>query len=254
MNKITAHKQFKKQFSICCIVTNLVEYETMKNSFILSGFDSNTEFLVADNIGNNNFDAYEAINIFLDNAAGEYVLITHQDVRCIDDHLKLLNCLLTVNTLDPNWAVCGNAGGIGYKKMAYCISENGTLRKSKNLPSKVFTLDENLLIINNKYRLALSNDINSFHFYGTDLCLLANYLGYNTYVIDFLVNHLSSGNLKDMENHKPIFIEKYGNKLRSRFVQTSCTNFYIGNNKFKNKLYNSKFIFFFIKAFQRIKN
>jgi hypothetical protein len=244
--------QYQYRYSICTIVNNMAEYEVMKKSYEDNGFTDNCEYIIADNCDKNVFDAYDAINKFVDLAKGEFVIITHQDIRCIDSEPKLKSTLQNLALYDKNWAVCGNAGGVHYKKMAYCINDNGDIKKTDNLPTKVFSLDENLLIINSKARLGLSSNIGDFHFYGTDICIVADMLGYSCYVIDFMVLHLSSGNLKSMYNMQPSFIEKYASKFRGRLIQTSCTKFYLSNSRFKNKLYNTPFIFFWIKAFARV--
>ena len=72
------------EFSICTIVNKLDEYLSMKQSFEACGFAGNCEYLIADNTTGNQYDAYQAINIFLQQATGQYIILTHQDVRCID--------------------------------------------------------------------------------------------------------------------------------------------------------------------------
>jgi hypothetical protein len=239
-------------FSICTIVNDRVEYEVMKGTFLKSGFTSKCEYIIADNCSGNEFNAYEAINHFFKIAKGEYIIIVHQDVRVVDSREKLEQCLSELERKDSDWAICGNAGGWDYKKTYYHLDDNGDIRKSDNLPQRVFSLDENLLIIKASKNLAASSNIDSFHFYGTDLCIVADFLGYSSYVIPFMVRHLSKGNLKDMELKQPEFVERYGQKLRSRFIQTSCTKFYLGNSIFKNRIYNSGFVFTFIKLYRRL--
>ena len=251
---IQKEKQFSKLFTICSIVSDNEEYSDMKNSFIEKGFKDNSVFLFADNTHKNNFDAYEAVNLFLQEADSEFIILVHQDVRCIDNCELLIQRLKELESLDPNWAVCGNAGGRSYKELFYHIDNNGTVRKSPLLPQKVYSLDENLLIVKKRANLAVCNDINGFHFYGTDICIMADMLGFNSYVVPFMVKHLSMGNLDSLEKFKPKFIAKYGEKFRSRFIQTSCTKFYLSNSKIKNKFFNSAIVFFFLKPALRIFN
>jgi hypothetical protein len=239
-------------FSICTIVNDMVEYEVMKSTFLEKGFASDCEYIIADNCSGNTINAYEAISHFLKVAKGEFLIIVHQDVRAVDDVVILRSCLNNLDNKDSNWAICGNAGGADYRKLFYYIEDGGDVRKSEHLPQRVFSLDENLLIIKAEKRLAISADVNSFHFYGTDLCIISDFLGYSSYVIPFMVQHLSKGNLKDMELKKPGFIKFYGQKLRSRFIQTTCTKFYLGSSSFKNKFYNSSIVFTFIKLYRRL--
>lgn len=254
VTKMLLVKESPKKFSLCTIVSDEEEYNKMYQSFLEKGFDNDCEYLIADNTVSNEFDAYTAIKRFLLDAKGEFLIIVHQDVRCIDDKDKLLNILNALEQLDKNWAVCGNAGGDGYRKLYFNLDNNGIVLQSKDLPMRVYTLDENLLILKSSAGLAISGDIGHFHLYGTDLCLVADYLGYSCYVVDFMVKHLSLGNLKDLHNQTPVFISKYSRKLRNRFIQTTCTKFYLSNSITKNHLYNKKIIFFWMKAWRRLKN
>jgi hypothetical protein len=251
---IAVEKIYEKEFSICTLITDNEEYQQMKDSFVQQGFDEGCEYLVADNIAVNKFNAFQAIRRFLQDARGEFIIIVHQDVRCNDNILKLKNVLGHLQQKDSSWAICGNAGARGYKEMFYHLDNNGDVKRSKNLPARVYSLDENLLIIKNSAGLTISADLEDFHLYGTDLCIIADFLGYSCYVVDFMVRHLSKGNLDQLEEHVPAFIRAYSHKLRERFVQTTCTKFYIGGNKSTNTLLNSAPVFFWVKAWQRLKN
>lgn len=241
------------RFSICSVVTSLSEYATMKESFEQCGFVQDCEYIVADNTLGNKFDAYRAISGFIRQARGAYIIIVHQDVRCLDHVDTLIGCLEKLNERDPKWAVCGNAGAMGYHQFVHYINNAGKIIKSENLPAKVDSLDENFLVINSANPMSISADVKGFHLYGTDLCIIADFLGYNCYVIPFLVKHLSLGNLADLESHVHQFVNLYGKKIRSRYVETTCTKFYLGSSPFKNRFYNLPFVFFFVKAVQRIK-
>lgn len=225
----------------------------MRKSFESCGFEANCEYLLADNSQGNSFSAYEAIRGFLRESKAEYVLIAHQDVRCLEHKEYLLKCLHDVSDLDAKWAVCGNAGAMGYRRNLMYIDNNGIILKSRNLPARATSLDENFLIVKASSNLTLSDNFSSFHLYGTDLCLIADILGYSCYVIPFLVKHLSHGNMKELPTHINVFVRNYGKKLRSRYIQTSCTRFYLSNSEVKNQIYNSSLVFFFVRLFQGIK-
>jgi len=240
-------------FSVCSIITSEEEYTLMRQSFEACGFTDGCEYIIADNTKGNNFDAYQAIGRFIRESQGKYLIIVHQDVRCIDNRLHLEKCLGGLGQKDNKWAICGNAGAIGYHQFVHHINNAGRIITNSNLPARVSSLDENLLIINKATSITISPDLSGFHLYGTDLCIIADFLGYNCYVIPFMVKHLSLGNLKELNKNVDRFIDQYGKKIRSRYVETTCTKFYLSNSVFKNKLYNSSFIFFFVKAVQRIK-
>ena len=246
-------KMYITPFSICTMVTDEGEYTQMKNSFIEKGF-TDCEYLVAENIARNNFDAYAAIRRFLKDASGEYIIIIHQDVRCKDNRAQLELKLQELEKKDSLWAICGNAGADGYKNFIYNIENKGIIKRSKHLPARVSSLDENMLIIKSECQLTVSADIKGFHFYGTDLCIIADFLGYHCYVIDFLVEHLSAGNIENMLQSQPEFIKQYGRKLRHRFIQTTCTKFELSHSSIRNRLLNSTIVFFWVKAANRIRN
>ena len=239
---------FSKQFSVCTIVNDADEYALMQQTFIQNGFDADCEYLIADNTKGNQFDAYEAINHFIKKAIGKYIIIVHQDVRVIDNKVKLIDCLNELEDFDKNWAVCGNAGGVAYhENILYLIEgDTETLTKEK-LPKRVRTLDENFLIIKSDAALSVSLDLEGFHLYGTDICLLAQIKGYGCYVIPFLVQHISKGNLKHLADYEHEFIETYGHKLDFGFIQTTCTRFYLSNSFKKNRFFNHPIVFFFVK-------
>jgi hypothetical protein len=224
----------------------------MKDSFENVGFTSNCEYLIADNTNQNNYDAYQAIGLFLKRALGRYIIVVHQDVRCIDTIKTMDECIADLNTNHSRWAICGNAGAMGYHRDIVHI----TYPKHQeiypgHLPIEVHSLDENMLIINSSTNICISPDLKGFHLYGTDLCINAKFLGYQCFIIRFMVQHLSKGNLRDLKTYRRYFIDRYGEKIPAGFIQTTCTNFYLSNSKLKNRLFNSGIIFFFIKQFER---
>jgi hypothetical protein len=239
-------------FSICSIITNLEEYEEMKRSFEQCGFTQDCEYLAADNTKQNQFDAYVAINRFLREAKGKYIIIVHQDVRCIDTLSKLQEILTDLTRRDDKWAVCGNAGAMGYHQDVRYIVNGGITVTHDNLPSKVYSLDENLLIIRQSAHIVVSSDLHDFHLYAADLCIIADFLGYSCYVIPFMVKHLSLGNLKALDNHIGSFLDQYGRKLRRRFMQTPSTKFVLNNSSSKNKCWNGR-LFFLVKWMEGLK-
>ena len=250
---VKPERKYQFSFSICTMVTDMGEYTQMKNSFTENGF-AECEYLVLENVGSNNFDAYSGIRRLLQEASGKYIIIVHQDVRCKDSMAHLELKLEELQKTDSLWARCGNAGANGYKNFIYNIENKGKIIRCKNLPARVSSLDENLLIVKNDSHLTVSADIKGFHFYGTDLCIIADFLGYHCYVIDFLVEHLSGGNIENMLQYQPEFIKQYGHKLRHRFIQTTCTKFELSHSRSRNKFLNSPFVFFWVKASNRIKN
>lgn len=240
-------------FSICTIVNNQDEYQEMVHSFEQCGFIEDCEYLIVDNTHGNTFDAYQAIAGFFKQALGKYLIVVHQDVRCIDTKYQLINNLGELTAKDAKWALCGNAGVYGYHAKIMHITNAGKVILNDSLPAQVNSLDENLLIVNRSTNLTVSGDLTGYHLYGTDLCLIADILGYTSYVIPFMVNHLSTGNLEALDEHISPFLATYGRKLRSRYIETTCTKFFLSNGPLKNKVYNFSPSFSLVKVVQRVK-
>ena len=239
-------------FSICTIVNDDEQYRQMKLSFENAGFNTDTEYLIADNRESNNLDAYQAIKWFFETAAGQYIIVVHQDVICKDQRSVLENIVELLNNKDQNWAVAGNAGCNGYHSCYFHLINAGKLKMDKGLPRKVNSLDENFLMIRAERKPAISNNLTGFHLYGTDLCLNAIEKGSTCYVIPFLAEHLSMGNQKELEKQIPRFIEVHSNQPAGRFIQTTCAKFYLGKSVNQSRIYNSPFMFGLVKFWQRI--
>ena len=233
-------------FSVCTLVTNREEYKDMLTSFQNAGFnESNSEFLYINNSEKNQFDAFKGIRHFLTHARGQFIILCHQDILLQYDNIKvLLKCLNDLELLDPNWAILGNSGGVSFNKLALRISDpHGYNQYIGTFPIKVTSLDENFLLLKKEANLSISNDIDGFHLYGTDLCIIADILGYTAYAINFHLYHKSGGNadysfftvLNKMQN-------KYRIALRSRRIQTTCIGFYLSNSKLLIRIMESKII------------
>jgi len=79
--------------------------------------------------------------------------------------------------------------------------------------------------------------------YGTDICLIAELLGYSAYAVDFKLTHKSYGNpdqglydiLKDL-------IIKYAKFMRSRTIVTTITDFRLSQSAINTAFFNTKFV------------
>jgi len=245
--------EYSYEYSICTLVTKLEEYHEMLQSFLDNGFDKETcEYIFIDNTVNSGIDAYKGLNIFLQKANGRYIIICHQDIL-ISEHNRndLTKRITEIENADNNWAILGNAGGVNFKWIATNITQ-GSGRKilEPRLPLLTQTVDENFMVIKNSANLALSNNLKGFHMYGPDISLIADILGFNSYVIDFLIIHKSNGNAgEDFIRSKKQFLNKYNKALRGRFMSTTITKYYIGGNRLRALLFNFQPIKFFVRQF-----
>ncbi len=224
-------------YSICTLTTRVEEYHEMVISFLAAGFtEQECEFLYIDNSKGNNTDAYTGINWFLSHAKGKYVILCHQDILVDKDNSDdLRRKLAALDELDPNWAICGNAGAAGPNHIVYHISYPDNVFKSKGkFPLKVSALDENFLVLKKSASLSASADLSSFHLYATDLCLHAELNGYSAYVIDFNLTHKSYGNRDEVFKQSCIkFNRKYNRFFRNRWIQTPSAVFFLSGSKLR---------------------
>jgi hypothetical protein len=66
-------------------------------------------------------------------------------------------------------------------------------------------------------------------------------LGTRAYVVDFFLHHKSPGNRRSeqfMDSRRQL-IQKYQNALRSRWVMTTCTMFYMSGSRLRGAIANS---------------
>lgn len=231
------------RYSICTFVTRHSQYNEMVESFVRHGFSyDDCEYLYIDNSEKNHYEAYAGVNKFLTVARGIYTIICHQDVLLIQDGRKRLDAVIEeLDRLDPNWGVCGNAGGIHPGRLALRVTDpHGDDQFTERLPVKVSGLDENFLVVRRKANLAVSRDLRGFHLYGADLCVVAHVLGYTAYVVNFHLRHLSAGP-KDptFEAIRASMIEKYSHSLRPQLVTTPTTAVFLGRRVVLSSVLNS---------------
>ena len=219
------------RYTIATLLTDPAQYAAMRKSFEAGGFTApETEFLIVDNSKGNVSCAYRGLNRLLGEAHGAIVILCHQDVRLIADGRNALDDRLDeLDARDPLWAVAGNAGGCAPGRLALRISDPHCANQHiGRLPARVQSLDENFIIVRRSARVGFSNDLSGFHFYGADICLTADLMGYSCFVIDFHLQHLSPGN-KDASfaEAERRFIAKWSHALRGRWLQTTCSLVYL---------------------------
>ncbi len=220
------------RYSICVLVSDANEYTAARESFHAGGFVSpDSEFLYLDNTCGNAHDAYQACNLFLRAARGRYVILCHQDIRLLADGRDRLDAVIAeLDRLDPSWGLFGNAGGLADGTLALRITQpdGRDLSVGGPFPVRCRSLDENFVVVRAEANLAVSSDLQGFHLYGTDMCIVADLLGRSAYVVDFHLEHRSQG------DDGPAFVQarraminKYGRALVPRLIATTCTTLMI---------------------------
>ncbi len=210
-------------YTIATLVNDEAQYVALLASFRAGGFvEPAVEFLAVRTATS----AYAGLNALLGAARGETISLCHQDVRLLADGRHALDQRLAELSLrDPNWALAGNAGGTAPGRLAMRISDpHGRNRQLGQLPAAVMSLDENFIVVRGDAGLRFSRDLDGFHLYGADICLVADVLGYTAWVIDFHLEHLSPGRKDQSFTEAEVrFRAKWGRALRPRWMQTTCT-------------------------------
>ena len=248
------------RYSLCTLLTDKSQYSEALASFRDAGFvEPESEFVYIDNTAGNKYDAYAGVNQFLQKARGDYIILCHQDlVLHADNKARLDQIIDEMNRLDKGWALLGNAGGTVPGQQAYHLTEYTGERKHYlrrgNFPAKAYSLDENFIVVRKSANLSVSRDLKGFHLYGTDLCMIARILGYSAYVVDFHLWHLGGASTKvpvtsgahatsSFDVNKENLIRKYQRALAPRYIQTTCTIFYLSGSRLKNRIFNNKHFF-----------
>lgn len=204
------------------MLTDWDEYREWIASFQARGFGEDVcEFIVIDNSRENQADGYVAGNEFLQAARGRWVVLCHQDLLLMEHGRVELEARLTeLETLDPHWAVCGNAGYTDDGWPVLNLEQSyGPEHQHGELPTKVMSVDENFIVVRRLANLAFSRDLHGFHHYGPDLCIVADILGWNSYVIDFYLKHKSTGTIDGRyTDSRDRVAAKYRRALRPRFM------------------------------------
>jgi hypothetical protein len=214
-----------KLFHICTIANDLDQYATMRQSFLTAGFDEHhCRYSLFDNSQANVFDPYHTFNQIQETTPEPYIIFCHQDILLNqgDDFAQLVKRLEELESIDPRWAIAGNAGvNSQYDLVAKITDPNNTATWQGKLPQRVHSLDENFLVTKTSANLSTSKTLSGFHFYATDLCLNAILQNRSCYVMDFHLTHLSGGNLNEsFWASQQLFYDRWHNQFRFAYVKT----------------------------------
>jgi hypothetical protein len=230
---LAARQNYNCTFSIGTLVTDSSQYEAFLQSCVKMGFDGpECEFFKIDNSEGNALDAYAGINRILSESRCQFIILCHQDVELLGRRGKLESQLQQLQKIAPDWALAGNAGGDERKLHIRISDPHGLEQKVGDCPARVFSLDENFIVVKAASRIAASGDLSGFHLYGLDLCVVADVLGYSAWTIDYPVYHKSAGSVGAKQSSTKLdfypsrerLLAKYSRAFRLRRVRTTCTH------------------------------
>jgi hypothetical protein len=231
-------------YSICTFITKPAQYKHFVDSMLNRGFTSDfAEFIYIDNSKSNKFDAFSGINKFLNIARGEYIMLCHQDLLLLDDgREKLDEIIRQLDEKDPRWGLFGNSGSVSLDRMAVRITDKWGADQSTHIfPVRTTCLDENFIVVRKDANLSLSHDLNGFHLYGTDLCIIADILGLNAYVVDFHLTHLGCGAKgPSFDLGRCQMIDKYCRALSPRVIRTPSAIIVLQRSRVLAKILNTR--------------
>lgn len=233
VSKLESHK-LRVAYTFCTLVTDHHLYNDFLVSAKNAAFGDDCEFLKVDNTGATQTDAYSGLNSMIERSHGDILILCHQDILFEFDDRKIFEARLSdLEIHDPHWGICGVAGrskkGIPVTRMSDKFGDDQCVGE---FPSEVVCLDECILITKRSSGIRLSRDVSGFHLYGTDICMVAEFLGYKAYVIDFHLKHLGSANMgPDYYEAYRAFETKWSFALRDRYIRTTAAPVFLSGRR-----------------------
>lgn len=185
-------------FSIVCVYNDqyiLSEYLLKSLNIQINRY----ELILIDNTNKKFKSAAEALNYGGQKASNDYIMFVHQDMD-----MSSPTWLKDAENYLNSYEKLGVAGVAGRSKKYWWpitnikdgIPPHLVSPYPINVPTKVETLDECLMIIPKKIFDNLSFDevvCDNWHLYGVDFCLTVEKLGYEVYVLPLYAYHRSKG-------------------------------------------------------------
>lgn len=214
----------KIELSFVTCVNNMTQY---RNYIVGSLFKNTTERIYETipvlNFGNPH-SAAAALNIGINKARGNIVVLCHQDVVFYEQWVDMLfERIEEVETRTKKWGVLGTAG-ISKRDDTVGVVHNmkGRLQWSATKRARVYpvqTVDEHCMIIKKNTGLRFDPVIfDGFHFYGPDICLNALSKGFMNFgILCPLVHDSGSGSLISGKKEFMRLLNALAKKWRSKF-------------------------------------
>lgn len=209
-----------EKLSIVTIVNNEKLYSRSRKSLEWQGVKDYFDFIPidADRFG---WNASKSLNHGIEKAKSDWVVCSHQDVIFPDIWLK--SFLSELSKVPDRVGVIGLVGNTSLGRYVGHIKDPHGHSKWPPLPSKVISVDEHVIIINRRLNIRFDEANPGFHCYGTDICLTAKKMGYESLVIDSPVVHLSGGKIDDSYSLSSQWMLRKWGKTMNNIIPTCAT-------------------------------
>jgi len=138
-----------------------------------------------------------AYNSGIDKTTGNIMVFAHQDVFLPPEwSKKMLLAVAELTAYDPNWGAAGLYGITETGEGAGFVYSTGLMRfvgEAFHAPIRVRSIDEMVIIMRRSSGLKFDENLPGFHLYGTDICMEAESLGMQNYVLPCFALHNSVG-------------------------------------------------------------
>jgi GT2 family glycosyltransferase len=220
----------KIDVSFVTCINNVQQYARfVVGPLFLNGTNKNYEIIPIFNT-NNRYSAAQALNIGINKARGDIIVLCHQDVLFFKGWVDLM--FERIGEIGHNkWGVLGTAGITERDKTVgavYNLKGRMQWRQSaKGKVSPVQTVDEHCMIIRKNSGLKFDEKVfNGFHCYGPDICLNAISRGMKNFgILCPLVHDSGSGSLgsgrKEFMRLLQALSKKWGKKFKRIRTSTS---------------------------------
>lgn len=222
--------------SFVTCVNNIQQYSKYTvGSLFLNGTQRNYEILPILNI-NNRYSAAKALNMGIEKARGDVIVLCHQDVLFYRGWVDLLFKRIKEIGND-RWGVLGTAGITeGDKTVGAVYNLKGSMQWRQSAKGTVFpvqTVDEHCMVIRKKSGLKFDEvTFNGFHCYGPDICLTALSNRMKNYgILCPLVHDSGSGSLVSGRVEFMRLLRALSNKWGKKFTRIRTTTSLIKKGK-----------------------
>lgn len=214
-----------KDFTIISVYNNEQLLQECLRSSVESQRDISVEPRYINNTTNKFANAKVAYQSELVNYSGKYIILSHQDIRFLDEY-ELRNIYDRLEQIG-DFGIIGVAGVSG-REIISNIFHGETPRKvtENNITEETpcETVDECLFIIKNEEKyIDIFRDLccDSWHMYAVEYCLRCRQLSEKVYVIPANIYHVSPGNSYDESYYTQL--KKIAKRYKGGFERINCT-------------------------------